>query len=177
VSAAPLAHTCQGAGNISTGVRAILYLLRSLASTYIHIHILSLFVICYGCPRYWGRQQARTSNTSSPSVSVMWTGIAHTTYTQIGLDAIRPRFFLGLPRPQALGISMFIMVLVQLLREAWPNHLRLLVRRAMATSWIPKQVKNNDSISEFHRKFKAVLLYHHLKLGHAFQSENLMSYL
>jgi len=32
VSAAPLAHTCQGAGNISTGVRAILYLLRSLAS-------------------------------------------------------------------------------------------------------------------------------------------------
>ena len=55
--------------------------------------------------------------------------------------------FLGLPRPRALGISMFIMVLVQLLREAWPNHLRRLVRRAMATSWIPNLVYRESVVT------------------------------
>jgi len=56
--------------------------------------------------------------------------------------------FLGLPRPRAHGISMFIMVLVQFLREAWSNHLRCLVRRAMAaTSWIPNLVYRESVVT------------------------------
>ena len=56
--------------------------------------ILSLFFYCYGCSRYWGRQQvARVSNTQSPRPSVQWINAAKAAYFHVSLNTLKPGLF------------------------------------------------------------------------------------
>ena len=101
------------------------------------IIIISIFRFrCCPCPILLGWQHNALSDTSSPSISVLWANTNQATLVDISLYTFR--VFLGLPCFLKLGIVKFVIDLIHdSAHLTWPYHLIRRQQRTDVISFMP----------------------------------------